>query len=542
MILNAINVKTIDKIKEAIIPKIFGRQNAVNNKGLEKDTFTESPATAKEKRTEKDNYRDVVKQLTMFNTNAQKSFDAQYKKGGIFAKSVDAISTIWFSKNRYNLVKSDLDTYKKQVDELSTSIDEGKFTTKFEEVFGVKYNQENIDKYNEANQCLVLASTTKYMSDTINEKLERDLEISKQNGGKLKDYVQETIDPCPTTSFIPCTRITIDKEKVYSNMEKAVTEIVGGKDVLKNMLESQNVKEDASKEDKYSAYSKIADFLTQTSKMTAKRCSKGKDIKELAKEYDEAYENAFGKTNNIQKRVDNYNRSQQIGVSMLKSGIKNPLKLALIGLVGLTSPIAAIPTGVALRFGVDMLEKATNSDKKDEEFSNETMQQLMKDTALSYADYAIEAGMDAIIPNFKTGNAIINSIVSTVRKTTLDVTTSMISEYMDSGKWDNSQIAPRAFVSVVFGKISPDDPLAKNLLSMTKNGVKKSLLYDDSEKNSVKQFINKMQVELQKEYMKNPELYSSMKAVAMINPEAFENMIVDLLQEHIDKEAENKKA
>ena len=63
-----------------------------------------------------------------------------------------------------------------------------------------------------------------------------------------------------------------------------------------------------------------------------------------------------------------------------------------------------------------------------------------------------------------------------------------------------------------------------------------------SEKNSVKQFINKMQVELQKEYMKNPELYSSMKAVAMINPEAFENMIVDLLQEHIDKEAENKKA
>ena len=42
--------------------------------------------------------------------------------------------------------------------------------------------------------------------------------------------------------------------------------------------------------------------------------------------------------------------------------------------------------------------------------------------------------------------------------------------------------------------------------------------------------------------MKNPELYSSMKAISMANPKAFEAIIVDLLQEHIDQQAngENK--
>ena len=542
MILNALNIGTLNKIKQTFISNIFTRKNTVDNKGLEKDSFTESIDKTEKKRTDKENYEDVVKTLTLFNINAQNAFDAQYKKGGLFAKSVDNISSLWFSKNRYKLVKEDLETYKNQVDELSKSIDKGTFTSKFEDVFGIKYDQKNIDKYNEANQRLMLASTTKYMADTINEKLEVDLRISKENKGKLAGYFDLKMTPYSSTGSNPVYYERYNKETVYNRMEKAITEVVGGKDVLNNMLISQNIKENSTKEEKYTAYSNIANFLTQTSNMTAKRCSDGKDLKDLTKDYNEAYENAFGTKNNIQKRVDNYNRSQQIGASMLKTGVKNPIKLALIGLAGLANPLAAIPTGVALSFGIDMLEKATNNDKKDGEFSPETIQRLMKDTALSYADYVIEAGVNAILPNFTTGNAIINTILSTARKTTLDVTTSMISEYMNSGKWDNSQIAPRAFVSAVFGKISPDDQLAKNLLSMTKNGVKKSLLYDESEKNSVRQFINKMQVELQKEYMKNPELYSSMKAISMANPEAFEAMIVDLLQEHVDNAAQDKEA
>ena len=225
---------------------------------------------------------------------------------------------------------------------------------------------------------------------------------------------------------------------------------------------------------------------------------------------------------------------------MLQSGIKNPVRLTLLGLLGVTNPLATIPVGAALSYGFDMLEKATD-ETEDTGLSKNTLRELMKDTTQSYVDYAIRTGMDTVLPNFSTGNEIINTILSTARSTTVTVTTNMVSEYMSSGKWDNTQIAPRAFVSVVFGRMSAKGDIGKNLLSMTQGGVKDALLYDNSEKNSVKQFINSLQKELQKEYMKNPELYSSMKAIAINNPKAFEEMIVDLLQEHVDKAAEESK-
>lgn len=534
----------INNIPKLLNNHYFGIKNTIDNKNLTKDTFTytTNPISFTGKRVNKNNekYKDVVNSLKLLNDSAQNSFNEQYKKGGLFAKTVDTISILWNSKNRYELVKNDLDTYTKQIDELSQSIDKGIFPTKFKEIFGIGYNQKNIDKYNESHQRLMLASTTKFMSDSINDKIGKELEIGKSNNGKLNDYSEQKISPYASLGSVPVYTIKTNKKEVFENMEKAITEVVGGKDVLKNMLEAQNLKSDASNEEKYEAYYKIGDFISKTSKMTADRCCKGKTLKELTKEYEEAYENAYGKTNNIQKRVDNYNRSQQIGVSMLKTGVKNPLKLAIIGLIGITNPIAAIPTGVALSFGVDMLEKATSNENKENTLSKESIDELMKDTAISYADYVIETGANAIFPNFTTGNAIINAIISTARKTTIDVSTSMISEYMSTGKWDNKQIAPRALVSAVFGKISPDDELAKSLLSMTENGVKKSLLYDDDEKNSVKQFLNKVQAELQNEYMKNPEVYSLMKSISITNPKAFENMISDLLQEHINNTVEKK--
>ena len=535
----------LPKAKNTDFTRVFTSKNKVNNKGLKRDTFEYSTAPIRSKSNiqlekNKINYRNVVNSLTLINDNAKDSFEKQYKKDGLLAKSVDNISTLWFSNNRSSLIKKDLDKYNKQIEELSRSIDKGNFTKTFKNIFGVSYNQKNIDYFNKANETLILASTTKYMADTINQTLGEDLKIAKTNKGELKDYCTEKFVSTAPTGSIPVVKSVTPKETVFSNMENSLIKAVGGKDVLKNMLETQKIKDDALNEDKYKAYYEIANFLSQTSNMTAERCSKGKSLKDLTKDYDNAFELAFGK-NNIQKRVDSYNRSQQIGVSMIKAGIKNPIKLALIGITGITNPLAVIPATAALDFGIDMLEKATNKDKKDEHITKDTLKNLATDTAIDYTNYVISAGAQAFIPNLSTGGTILNTILSTTRKTTLDVTSSMVKEYIKTGKWDNSQIAPRAFVATVFGKLSPDDQLSKNLLSMTKDGVKKSLLYDNSEKNSVKQFINKMQVELQKEYMQNPELYSSMKVLSMTNPQAFENLITELLQEHINQTDKNKK-
>lgn len=520
---------------------IFTSKNTIDNKNLTKDTFTYSTNpinfTGKTSEEQKNSYKEVVKTLTLFSDNAQKSFEAQYKKDGVFAKSVDALSTLWLSPNRSKLVKKDIEKYKQNVDELNQSIENGKFTEKFEEIFKVKYEQKNIDEFNKASERLVLASTTKYMYDTVNETLKNDLKVAEDNKGELKDHVTEQFIPYATTGSIPYIRITKPKAEVYENMEKALTEAVGGKESLDGMLEAQNVKPEAKPEEKYRVYYNIAKFLTKTSKMTAEKCSQGKSPKELKKAYDEAYEKAFGKSNDIQKRVDNYNRSQQIGASMLKTGVRNPVRLALIGLMGLSNPLATIPLGAALGFGLDMLERATDKETEND-LSAKSLKELMDNTAESYAYCAIEAGLETVLPNVATSNKIVNAILSTARDATVNVTTNIVTDYMTTGKWNTSQIAPRAFVQIVFGQISPNDELSKNLLSMTKGGVKDALLYDKSDKNSVKQFISKLQTELQKEYMKNPELYSSMKAIAMNNPEAFEKMIVELLQEHVDKTTE----
>lgn len=544
-ILSTLNptISTLKQAQKNNLAQIFVPKKEINNKNLNNDSFTYSTnpinfTGKKEDKTKK--YEDVVKTLTLFSNNAEKSFEKQYKEDGFFAKSVDAISVLWLSQNRSKVVKQDLDTYNKHIEELNQSIKKGNFEQKFEEIFKVKYEQENIDKFNEANDRLILASTTKYMSDTVNEKLKNDLKIAKDLNGELKDHVTKTFIPMAPTGSIPYIYTKTPEKTVFENMEKAITDAVGGKDALSGMLESQNLKADATQKDKYRAYYNIAKFLTDTSKMTAEKCCKGKTQKELKKDYDEAYLKAFGKKNDIQKRVDNYNRSQQIGSSMLQCGVENPVRLALLGLFKLTNPLATIPLSVALGYGLDLLENATDKVKENDFLKNST-KELMEETTQSYVDYAIKTGMEMMLPNFKTGNEIINTILSTARRTTVTVTTNMVSEYMSSGKWDNTQIAPRAFVSVVFGRMSAKGDIGKNLLSMTRGGVKDALLYDNSEKNSVKQFINSLQKELQKEYMKNPELYSSMKAIAINNPKAFEEMIVDLLQEHVDKAAEESK-
>lgn len=531
--------------KRTDFTRLLKENNKINNKGLDKDTFEYSSAPIhKSHKTEsekvKERYNDVVKSLELIKDNARDSFEAQCKKNGFISKSYDGIKALWFSNNREKLVKKDIDTYNEQLDELSKSVEKGKFTKTFKKIFGLPYNQENIDKFNKANERLMLASTTKYMADTIEKTIGEDLKIATENKGELKGYTDNKFLPYAPTGSIPVASTYFDRNQVFSKMEASLSKAVGGNDVLKGMLQNQKIKEDASKEEKYKAYCNIANFLSKTSKNTAEKWSNGKSIKELTKDYNDAYEKAFGWENNIQKRVDRYNRSQQIGLSMLKAGIKNPMKLAIVAITGITNPLAVIPASVAIDFGMDMLEKSTNNDKKDEELSAKTMKQLAKDTAIDYADYLIDAGFSAVVPNLETGNVILNGMLSGARKTTIDVTTSMITEYMDTGKWDKTQIAPRAFVAAVFGKISPDDELAKDLLAMTQNGVKKSLLYDDSEKNSVKQFINKLQTELQQEYMKNPEMYSAMKTVSMNDPKVFEDMIVDILQEQIDEKSKSQ--
>ena len=98
----------INNIPKLLNNHYFGIKNTIDNKNLTKDTFTytTNPISFTGKRVNKNNekYKDVVNSLKLLNDSAQNSFNEQYKKGGLFAKTVDTISILWNSKNRYELV------------------------------------------------------------------------------------------------------------------------------------------------------------------------------------------------------------------------------------------------------------------------------------------------------------------------------------------------------------------------------------------------------------------------------------------------------
>ena len=206
------------------------KDKTINNKGLNKDTFEYSSSpihSAKKTQAEivREKYNDVVKSLELIKDNAQSSFTTQCEKNGFLSKSYDSVKALWFSNNREKLVQKDLDVYNEQLNELSMSVKQGKFTKTFKKIFGLPYNQENIDKFNDANERLMLASTTKYMSDTIEKTIGEDLKVAEKNKGQLKDYIDEKFSPYAPTGSIPVTRTVVGKEKVFENMEKALSMI-----------------------------------------------------------------------------------------------------------------------------------------------------------------------------------------------------------------------------------------------------------------------------------------------------------------------------
>ena len=84
--------------------------------------------------------------------NARAAFEQQQKQDGWAGKTADAVSVLWNSDNRAVKVEQDLKTYENQIKELQTAQSKGaaEFSAKFEEIYGVPYNPENVAAY-EAN-------------------------------------------------------------------------------------------------------------------------------------------------------------------------------------------------------------------------------------------------------------------------------------------------------------------------------------------------------------------------------------------------------
>mgnify|MGYP007039204907 FL=1 len=485
-------------------------------------------------------YGKVTDTLIQTGENAQTSLNGQLASDGWAGRVADKISVLWNSKNRAHLVQADIDTYKSQMQGLKDSIKENKFKDKFKEVFGIEYVNSNVTKYSKKAKQFEKAVTTKCMADITKAKLSKDLEIYNKFDGELKDYKENSFNYYAPTGSIPCMVSTTPKETVFKNLENALIDTLGSKEILNDSLKTSGIDvENATIEGKYKCYGIIANYLVETSKETANKYCDGKSLEDLRKEYDDAYKLAYGNKNDIQKRVDKYNKSQEIGAAAVRGATRSAI-MALTSVVAPETALAKILYNSVATFGikiaVDGSDKLTNQIDNSIDMNPKAIKKLVRSSAISAADKFASSGLKAIIPAINTTSEVLDFFLDQGKEVLIDTTVGLTSERLKQGKWLTNQIVPRMVISTVFRNLGADSELAKQLLKITKGSINQAIKKETRDYEVVKQFVNGTKVALNEGFLKDNGTYGELKKLADKDPDKYEKLMVEVLQKYIEEQ------
>ena len=487
-------------------------------------------------------YEKTTETLKTTGENAQTSLNGQIATDGWAGKVADSVSALWNSKNRAVLVQADIDTYNAQIDELKQSIKEKKFNEKFKEIFDVEYNHANIARYDKKAKQFKLAATATAMADITSSKLSEDIKTFKENNGKLQDKTVMRVLPYAMTGSVPYYYETKTKENTLNKLENNLVSVLGSKEVLNDTLKASGLNtEKMSDEEKYSTYGVIAEFLVETTKETAKNCSKGKTIKELKAEYDNAYEKAYGTKNNIQARVDKYNRSQEIGAAAVRGATRSAVS-ALVMLAAPEVGLAKIATKAVTTMGVKVLvdgsDKLTN--KVDNDLVGNKFKKLVRSASISGAENLASSLIGAFVPGFDTGCAILDEVLSQGKSTLVDTSLGLVSEKLKKGNWATNQIIPRMVISTVFRNLNIDDDSVKTLLNITKGGINQAMKYSTREYNVVNTFIEGTKQALKNIKTDDNKSLEEIKTLSENNPQEYTKLMLEALKKAVEEKANKK--
>lgn len=523
-------------------------QNKPIQKGFRQSSFVQKPDTFERNTNINFNGRsNRLKQYELtteylFNAgkNAQLSLNGQLASEGWAGKIADSVSMLWDSKNRAIHVQEDINNYNKQIADLKKSVNEDSYKDKFKEIFDVEYNQSNIRKYETTAKQFNMAVTTKSISDIVSAKLKNDLNIYNKNNGELKDFAERVPNYYASTGSVPFFDRITKKEDVLSNLENSLVSIIGSKETLDSTLRASGMNtQEMTDQEKYSAYGLMAKFLTETTKETSINLSHGKNIKELKKEYDEAYVKAYGTKNHIQERVDKYNRSQIIGAA----AVRGATRAALGALVMLSAPEAGFArlaakaaTTAGLKVVVDGSDKL--SSKKEDALDSKTLKTLVRSAAITGAEKFTIGTLNSILPVVGTGYEILDEVLTQTKDVAVETTVGMVGEKLKKGNWATNQIAPRMLISFVFNNLNTDNDGLDTLISMSKSSINQAMKLDKRGINLTKTVIEGTKEALKCAEFQNDKSFDKLRDLSINNPEEYTKMMVSVLDEVI-KEHKN---
>ena len=354
----------------------------------------------------------AVDQLDNVTESSRESFENQLATDGWAGKTVDWMSGLWGSENRKKFVEEDLKTFEAQVDQLRSAKTEEEFKAKFKEIFGTEFNPNMIRAYEKRQNQLVLAKATYGIEQNFNTTVKNLLENDTLS--EEYQYVQTSSGQYGSSgSYI----VSATKEQVFARDFNAFAEFVGQGDIEAGKAELNQAMADAgldlskaTQEEKYTAIHNLAKTYSQTLHNNTLAATENKGFEAFNNECETMYNAAFGTTNDIARRVQDYNTSQQVGAMVLKSGVKaaGAIGLCLIPGVGL---VAASVGTAAISATVDASDRMSSKIGLQEGELQEILKNATIDGATVFAGGQLTKALSSASSFVKMGGQMTGDII-----------------------------------------------------------------------------------------------------------------------------------
>ena len=266
--------------------------------------------------------------------------DGQMQRDGIYADIADGVSGIFGSENTADKVRKDLKIAKAQLQELEIARlkGEGAYKSAFKRIFGVEYDYTKHLSFQKNQEVYLKAAPKHELEMTFNRTFKALL-----SNAPLRDE-KELVSADPSTNVMIET-VTANKATVFKREYNNLVELMGenGEAILAELFEKNGVS-NASLEDKFEVMKSFAKKWSNELHKETLEAGGGKSFSEIQAKYDNSYKAAYGVENDIMKRVNDYNTSQQIGGQVVKAGAVMAASMVaacsgmgLVGVAGVTS-------------------------------------------------------------------------------------------------------------------------------------------------------------------------------------------------------------
>lgn len=469
-------------------------------------------------------YNKAVDVLNSMNNKADRAFKSQLAMDGWSAKLGEKICSLFGSKKTSTLISREIDINRAEIEHLKKSALNGTFDDEFKDIFGVKYNKDAVNEFKVVSDEYALAESSQKLADNTKTTLSKYIKFFEKNKTSINPESKD-FDPNKKTQNID------EKLKKY---EQTLYKYTGGKEKFEKLAVARRKDfSTLSREDRLAVYNDIANGLIYTSEKTAEALKHGKSDDELKKEYDSAYEKAFGTKNNIQKKVADYILTQQIRSIAVKDIAVSGIVGAAIATSGTTLPAL---TGAAVTtfsyMGMDTLDLATNNIDDSIDLTNDSVKEIVKYSLIYGAEYFVGSKLYDIVPTAETGNKVLNGVLDVARTTGIELSTAFVSEYLETGEWGTDQITPKALVGITLATYGAEELMRMGLSAPS------GLKHQYSPKLAgvsidAADFSKRAMSVLENQFKKNPASVMNLKLLSVENAELFNTLLTATLQQAI---------